>query len=357
VLSRLDDYPVHQTPEPVAHPASSDRNCYDRYFFNGHTRDGSLVFGAAMGLYPNRRVLDASFSLARGGLQHALHASRLAPDERTETRCGPIAVEVLEPMRALRLSVAAPELSADLVFRARGPALEEPRATRRVDGRVFMDSTRFTQFGRFEGWIEAGGERIAVDALACRDRSWGIRPVGEPAGGAPGAPPQIYWIWSPLQFDDACLLFGSFEHADGRPWHAHAALQRDGAAPEEMQRVAHRVRFEPGTRRAAAAVLELQPFANDPIRIELEPIARFQMLGIGYLHPEWGHGLWKGELAVASETWKLADLAPLDPRHLHVQQLCRARWGSRQGIGLLEQLAIGPHAPSGFRSLFDGASG
>jgi hypothetical protein len=79
------------------------------------------------------------------------------------------------------------------------------------------------------------------------------------------------------------------------------------------------------------------------------------MLGIGYLHPEWGHGLWKGEAALAAERWQLADLAPLDPRHIHVQQLCRARCGPDEGIGVLEQLVLGPHTPSGFTSLFDGA--
>jgi hypothetical protein len=35
MLSRYDDYPVHQTPEPIAQPATTDRNVYDRYWFNG----------------------------------------------------------------------------------------------------------------------------------------------------------------------------------------------------------------------------------------------------------------------------------------------------------------------------------
>jgi hypothetical protein len=55
VLTHYDDFPLHQTPEPVAHPATSDKNFYDRYFFNGFAKDGSLFFGAALGLYPNRR--------------------------------------------------------------------------------------------------------------------------------------------------------------------------------------------------------------------------------------------------------------------------------------------------------------
>ncbi len=39
VLSSFDDFPIHQTSRPVAQTASSDLNHYDRYFFNGYTRD------------------------------------------------------------------------------------------------------------------------------------------------------------------------------------------------------------------------------------------------------------------------------------------------------------------------------
>jgi hypothetical protein len=54
MLSRFDDYPIHQTPEPIAHRASSDPNAYDRYWFNGLDRDGGFYFGAALGLYPHQ---------------------------------------------------------------------------------------------------------------------------------------------------------------------------------------------------------------------------------------------------------------------------------------------------------------
>ncbi len=47
--------------------------------------------------------------------------------------------------------------------------------------------------------------------------------------------------------------------------------------------------------------------------------------------------------------------AVLDPRHLHVQQVCRARLGTRTGVGILEQVVLGPHAPSGFESILDPA--
>jgi hypothetical protein len=368
VLNRLDDYPIHQAPVPIAQPGASDANFYDRYFFNGYARAGDLFFGAALGLYPNRRVMDAAFSVVRAGVQHSVHASRLAPAERTETEVGPIRVEVEDPMRVLRLEVGPNEagVAAELVFTARADAIEEPRVTRVDDGRVTMDSTRFTQFGSWSGWVEVEGRRVEVDddeVLGCRDRSWGIRPVGErPAAGPPGPPPQIYWVWAPIQFEDQCLLLGTFEDGRGHPWHAHGsrvptwASQVDAnlAARPPVEALAvprHEIDFRPGTRRARAARLDFEGLGP----VELEPILDFQMLGIGYFSTDWGHGLWKGEEAVGATRWRLDELDPLDPRHVHVQQLVRAKLGEREGLGVLEQLILGPHEPSGFTALLDAA--
>ena len=47
----------------------------------------------------------------------------------------------------------------------------------------------------------------------------------------------------------------------------------------------------------------------------------------------------------------------LAPENFHVQQVVRARDGGAEGIGVLEQVAIGPYAPAGLRSYFDGAAG
>jgi hypothetical protein len=126
-------------------------------------------------------------------------------------------------------------------------------------------------------------------------------------------------------------------------------------ATKKMISGERRISYVPGTRRAKSAVIAMTDRQGERLEISLEPLLCFQMKGIGYTHPEWGHGRWKGELAIGGESWKSSDLDPLAFENLHVQQVMRARTGSEEGIGVLEQFCIGPHAPSGFESLIDGA--
>ncbi len=373
MLTRFDDYPIHQTPEPIARPAASDRNVYDRYWLNGYARDGEFYFGIGLGLYPNRGIMDCGFSIVRGGAQHAFHGSRRAPAEPSETAVGPFRIEILEPMRALRVVLDENEtgIACDLRFRARTACVEEGRQTLDGPRHVMMEATRFAQFGSWEGRVAYAGQELAIDptrVLGTKDRSWGIRPVGEPeAGGAPvGAMPQIFFLWAPIHWDDHCTHCGIFEDANGFPWHQDAAIVPAYAAPDAIPgtsddgieywgRVEHRLDYVPGTRRAGAAELCLISKTGERREISLEPLLCFRMKGIGYTHPEWGHGRWQGELAIGGESWKCDELDPLAFENLHVQQVVRARSGEREGVGVLEQLCLGPHAIYGFKGLADGA--
>ena len=76
MLTKADDYPIHQTAEPIAY-AGTDRNFYDRYFFNGYTPDGSVFFAAALGVYPALNVMDGAFCVVVDGVQHNLRLSRV----------------------------------------------------------------------------------------------------------------------------------------------------------------------------------------------------------------------------------------------------------------------------------------
>lgn len=368
MLTKADDYPIHQLPEPIA-TSGSDRNFYDRYFFNGYSPDGAVFFAAALGVYPHVNVMDAAFAVTIDGVQRNLHASRVFHSERMDTRVGPIAVEVIEPLAVLRLVVADNPhgVSADLIFTARALPFEEPRFTRRIGPRMFFDYTRMTQNGAWQGWIEVQGRRIEIgpDHLGTRDRSWGIRPIGaaDPQPHAPAVQPQFYWLWAPLNFPDRVSLFDVNSDADGRPWHQNGAVASVLGTPgsetiEHMQSSDASLIFAKGTRHAQAASLHFRRWSGEEALIVLEPKAKFYMSGIGYMNPEWGHGQHKGEHALGYDEIDVASVNPASPLHLHIQAFCTARWieGDKKpvdGIGVLEQLILGPHKPSGFTGLLD----
>ncbi|MBU2552601.1 MAG: hypothetical protein KKB20_29580 [Proteobacteria bacterium] len=367
MLTRGDDYPIHQTPEPIAY-AGTDRNFYDRYFFNGYARDGHLFFAAALGVYPQLNVMDASFCFLFDDRQYNLHASRVLGMERMDTRVGPVAVEVVEPLRRLRVVVDENDygLRADIRFQGRTRAVEEPPFLYRIGPRTIMNYTRLTQNGTWSGWIELAGRRFDLNDegfWGTRDRSWGIRPVGvsDPQPVVPPALPQFYWLWAPLNFEDGASLYDVNTDAAGRPWHRSAvwAPLGDGAT-EEMASSESRLAFKSGTRHARSAELIFHPGNRPATRIRLDPSFNFYMTGLGYLNPEWGHGYFKGEQAVGFDVLDLKTLDESDLRHLHVQAFCEAlmtdgEGREKRGVGVLEQMIIGPHEPSGFKDLFDPA--
>jgi hypothetical protein len=357
MITRADDYPIHQTADPIAVAGGGHRNFYDRYFFNGYTRDGSLFLAGAMGQYPNRGIADAAFNIVHRGRQYVVRASRRLGAERTDTRVGPIRVEVVDPLRRLRLIVEPNPwgLSGELTFIARAGVIEEPRFHRAHQGVVYMDSTRLTQHVAIEGRITVDGESIALrpeETWGSRDRSWGIRPLGEREPDAVG-PTQFFWLWSPVNFEDLCTHFDVNEEADGTRWHEAGMIAPVGGTPVAATAVDWTIEYQPGTRHARRATITLARAGGEPLQIALRPLYNFAMVGLGYQHPVWGHGMAVGDDVAGGESFALADLDPAVPLHLHVQAVCEATCGTRRGIGVLEQLIIGPHAKSGFTELFD----
>ena len=371
VLNRFDDYPIHQTSEPLAHAATSDRNVYDRTWFNGYAADASAYFGLGIAVYPHRRVQDAAFSVVSSdGAQYAFLASRLAPLERSETTVGPFRLEIVEPLRRARVVLDDNEtgLACDLTFSTRTAAIQEARQILWDGTRRIMDATRFAQFGRWTGTIATpDGEWTVDDWHGTKDRSWGVRGVGErDTSGAPGGRRSFFFLWAPLFWDDHVSHAVFFDGANGE------ALVREGLTAPLFQTedevppagivtdthaaaAAHRITYHPGTRLASACELDLVDLDGRIRTISFEPQLRFQMKGLGYGHPTWPQGAWQGELAVHGERYDINDLDLLTPENLHVQQVCRVTDGERTGIGVLEQIVIGPYAPAGFTDILDGA--
>jgi hypothetical protein len=372
VLSRFDDYPIHQVAVPIAQAGGGHPDFYDRFWFNGYTDD--MFFAVAMGSYPNRGVIDAAFSVVHDGVQRSVFSSGRAPDDRSVTRIGPISVDIVEPMRTTKVTVDAPEhgLGAELTFAARTAAYEEPRQTRYEGVRLQFDVTRATQFGSWSGAMHSGGTPVPIEGhtvWGCKDRSWGIRPVGAPAPMAPAThAPQLCFLWAPLNFPEAVVHYIVFEDADGLAWSEGGAIlpiigpADDTVGPdvrfEHIDDVRLDIEWESGLRRSRRAGISFaRPGGIERETIDLAPQLTFRMSGVGYTHPTWGHGRWHDELVVEGESFSVEELDDTQFRNLHVQQVMRATWGDQVGLGVLEQLVIGSHRARGLTGLADGAPG
>jgi hypothetical protein len=377
MITSFDDYCIHQTALPVSEPAQSDRNFYDRYWFNGiEASGGDWLFEIGFGLYPNRRVMDGHFSVAIGDRQYAFHASRRAPKDRKETEVGPLSVEIVEPMRQVRVRLLPNEhdIECDLLFTAASVPHQEPANVMHDDGHLIMHNTRFTQMGFWQGFFSIDGTRYEVErAIGTRDKSWGVRPVGEPAGGAPGLlnkDPGVYWVWNPVNYGTFSTQMGTFEDRDGKPTQVSADLLPLYDNPDdipvgedpgivEMTEVNHQMNWVQGTRRAGSAQMHFSDKDGNKYDYTVEAGQRFYMLGIGYNHFEWGHAYWKGELETGREEWDLTAVNELDYQFLHTHQVVKAtlvKGGeTHHGVGTLESIVIGRHTRSGFKDFFDGA--
>src|SRR6201986_3797860 len=102
-LGPFDDFLAHQTSDTFDHVATSDRNFYDRYYFNMHSRSDELFVIIGLGEYPNLGATDAFVTVSVGDEEQTVRASRGRGPDRLETSVGPLSVEVVEGLKVLRL--------------------------------------------------------------------------------------------------------------------------------------------------------------------------------------------------------------------------------------------------------------
>ncbi len=367
MITPADDYPIHQSPQPMAR-ATDERNFYDRYFFNGYSEDGSTFFAFAMGFYPTLGVVDAAFCVQRDDVQHNVRASKTQKVvDRMDLSVGPLCIEVSIPLLQLKLHVDHEIVQANLEFNARCAVLEEPRFTRRSKQRLTFDYTRMTQNGVWTGDIAVEGQAQTVEGLVgTRDRSWGIRPVGVRDPETIPADPQFFWLWTPLNFADRSVFYHLNADGDGCPWNesgAHVGLLTESASVNRSElvcsRPSSRVTVDAAARIATMNIQLFDETLDGPRELELslEPGPLFYMSGLGYTHPRWSHGLDHGELNVEYDQIDLDTVDNSLFEYRHVQAFCRAELtigdGPKAplvGAGVIEQLFIGRYEPLGIGS-------
>ena len=366
-IGPLDEFALHQAPLPLAWANSSDRNFYDRWYFNAHDRTGDLMLVTGLGYYPNLGTKDAFVLVARDGKQTAVHLSDPIDQDRLNPRVGGYRVEVTEPLRRLRLVLEETEgLALDLTWEGTCDVVQEQPHLLRSGSRVTLDAQRFAQLGTWSGTILLDGDEIAVDPatwLGSRDRSWGIRPVGEPEPpGAPSDPPfeGMWWLYVPLQFEDFAIVLIIQEDPDGfRTLNDCTRVWKDGRI-EQLGWPLIDVHYASGTRTPTGATIRCTTPEGKPLVLEVESRLAVPLhVGGGYGgDPDWIHGTWKGAGFAERVTYAMDDPA-VQGRFMfgcvdHVGRALCSQGGAdgHEGFGLFEHFCIGRHDPSGFADFF-----
>ncbi|MBA6413777.1 hypothetical protein H2508_11715 [Parahaliea sp. F7430] len=362
MLSILDDYCIHQTAKPVRQPATKDDNAYDRYFANGFHKQGNFYFAIALGRYPNRQIMDGAITFLIDGVHHSFFASRLDPAEPTEMKLAEFELKIDKPMRAMTVTLAANDsgLSCDLRWSARSAPIQEERQSIPNDDDSTNDSMRLTQFGCWEGWFEIDGVRTAVEPDVClgiKDRSWGVRKLGDDSGDDFKATEQLFWNWLPLNFETFCVhslrLEDTFSDITLNEESIIAPLYKDeDSLPivepeiEHIKNWSHEYKVDSDTKRIIGGAIYLGSDSASGNRRKIEigpPLLTAWTYSIGYGHAKWNHGSWHGELATGHERWSVDEADPSSEKHSVMHQIVEVTLDGKKGFGFVEQCIIGPY--------------
>jgi len=364
-IGPLDEYPIHQAPLPAAWAATSDRHFYDRCYLNAHDRTGDIFVVTGAGWYPNLGTKDAFVLVRRGNEQTAVHLGDACDDERLSQQVGNYRIEVVEPLRKLRLVLEETEgIAMDLTWEGSFPVLREIPHLMRAGSRVTLDAQRFAQVGTWSGILAVDGTDIEVTPdrwVGTRDRSWGIRPVGEPL--PPGAPSNpefegMWWLYVPLRFEDFAIVLIIQEEPDGyRTLNDCHRIWQDGRV-EQLGWPRVQIHYASGTRHATGATIECTSPAGD-FTLEVSSLLGVPLhVGGGYGgDSDWTHGMWKGVGFTERVTYDMTDPAVAGRTMFGVvdhvgRGVIDGPDGRAEGWGLFEVGPLGRHDPSGFADWF-----
>lgn len=341
-LSGLDEYPVHQAPQPVRVMATSDPRAYERYWFTAHEPDQDLLVVMGFGHYPNLGTADAYAIVVHGSTHTTVRAHRTLGDDRRVIGTGPIGAEIIEPFREWHLTLAdnPQHVTIDLRWFDRKRAVFHrmgvSEMTTNANGRLAPEMVGYESFGAVEGTVTVDGTAFTLDkevAAGSRDHHWGFR---DGVGGIFLAPPRKrthlgQWV----EFKDWSL------------WDRRVLLplgdDRPGAQMFEM--IDARLKFDPETRHLRGGIITNR-FEDGSVReVRYDPIGDLtaymrcgMYFGVDSGTPEEGYfqGTFVGENVVGGETYDLRDASTRARIGGFEDLLVTATCDGETAVGILE---------------------
>jgi hypothetical protein len=318
VVSRFDEFLIHQTEQPIAGVASDHPEWQDRFYFNIHDRDGDFALITGLGAFPNRKVSQGYIFAAHAGQHYSYLQVRPLNNDREKMQAGTLSFNVIEPLKSWALDIddEASGISGSLVFKERCPLYRFSPIEWQNHGHTVVKQMHYTQAGAYEGSLTIGG-RTFTGLIGMRDRSWGIRDM-------PRVP---FWIWISAQFESFCISAWLWETPDGEVIHADGALIPESGEVRPVTEIDHELELWPGTKRPAVGHFKLTMADGQVERLSASEIQTI------FLAP--GLARWADS---DSDALKRADASAFG-----FDQHCRFDLGGEQGVGIVEYMVTGGH--------------
>jgi hypothetical protein len=318
LVSRFDEYLVHQTEQPLARVASEHPEWQDRFYFNIHDRNGEVAMITGLGAFPNRNMMQGYIFAVHDGEHYASIQVRAPDNDREVMTAGSLSFSVVEPLKAWRLEVAdeSQAIHGSLEFRARCPLYQFSPIEWRDGDRLVVKQMHYTQAGTYEGSLSIGG-RTFTDLVGMRDRSWGVRDMVRVP----------FWIWVSAQFEAFCISAWLWETTEGEVIHADGAIIHESGDVRPVTGIEHELDLWPGTKRPRAARFQLTMADG-----KVESLTASEIDTI-FLAP--GLTRWAGSDA---DSLKRADASAFG-----FDQHCRFELAGETGSGIVEFMVTGGH--------------
>jgi hypothetical protein len=343
-LSPVDDFLIHQTPDPVRVAYTTDPRFYERHWNVFHDQKGELLVATGGSIYPNLDTAEAYAIVTYRGVQRSVRAFRRLGANRGDIGVGPIQPTIIEGLRHWQHVLQDNEfgISFELdwfdsfrqVYRSAYSSLaggNNPGAQRHV-------TAGFESFGEVEGWVKFGDQTIELaraDARGTRDRHWGIgRGVGGPKYQPDGSTPKAGWIggnW--VQFDDFAIWgpIVMYPFGDQRKGHG------------KVLKVDRRLRFDSETKLFVEGEIDYTLDSGEVKTMHYEKLGNqtaFMKCGLYGGSPDGSifQGDYVGDDIVQGDEYDLSDpgvckkLSALNEHH------CRVTCNGKQTTGILQPL-------------------
>jgi hypothetical protein len=265
-------------------------------------------------LYQNNDVLDGFVCIRHEGKQHNIRLSRRLRPDMEVLGVGPLRIEIVEPMRAIRLVLEDNEfgLSCDVLCTSTVLPYEDPTEITRIDGRLFSERMTYEIVGSCEGFVSVAGKRYDLTHSSSsffRNHSWGNQAGrGGPRHGVPQPSRRVPGVRQWVLFKSESHGGFYFIDPSGRAASGKGAIMlSDGAIA--VVAVEHDLEFYDGGRRVKRGTFRLTDADGIDRTYSFDDLGWVYCQGGGYFSgfdDRLGQGVYRGDLHVEGEVWDVS---------------------------------------------------